>query len=129
MAFDVDALIAEAENEPFVFTYDGTEYELPHGKTLTMRQQLDLAGAGGDAGGFVDVLREVAPDTVDAMLDMPGHATLAVIKAWNEHSGIDQGESSASTDSSKSTERPSSGTSTRTTANRSARRSQAKKAR
>ena len=90
---DLQRIVDDADLPPFEFIgVDGQPASLPHIKTLTARQAIRVLD-----GHLETVLREVAPESVDQILDLPAHATDALVKAWLAHSG----ESSASSRSSR----------------------------
>ena len=117
MAFDLDALAAEAEGvSPFEFTFGGESYQLPG--QFDMRAAAALSAGkvyeglelllGGDQWARMQTAEQVL---TDAMLG-------ALLDRYAEHTGVSLGESSASTSSSASTVRPSKRTSNGSTRRR-----------
>lgn len=93
--FNVDTLRAEAQHEPFPFVLDGEEHQLPHARTLPADRALLL-----DAGGFSEVLPDVVgPELAARLMRLEVFALEDLLHAWLRHSGMEPGESSASTDS------------------------------
>ncbi len=144
--YDLQAVYAE-KADPFWFRWDDQWWELPHPKMLDFEVQLKVesfdvsalteAGDGEDVeavakakidelfglimgGGQATEWRQVQVRPLQMMLDM--------FSQWMEHSKAGMGESEASTDSSKSTGRPSKLTSTASTGSGSPQRSRARKA-
>lgn len=115
MAFDLDAFIAEADDEPFVFTFGGVEFTWPG--TLDLRADAALA-----EGRLFDALRYnngpqhekfmAAWESHDGTLDV--RAVKGLFSAHATHRGVSLGESPASSSSSASTEKRSRPTSKRT---------------
>lgn len=113
--FDLRAVIDDTDLPPFLFTdAAGGQRQLPHLQALTTRQA--LRAMDGDLEG---VLRQVAPEVADVVLDLPAYALDALLRAWMAHSGVDEQGKSASP-SSGSTATPSKRTS-RSTGSRSRR--------
>lgn len=104
--FNLDAVVSESAGKgPFRFQFGGDEYELP--------PDMNIIAAAAMAGGEIyeglklllgheqwKRMRESDSVLTDAMLS-------ALFTAYQEHMGVDMGESSASTVSSKPTVRPS----------------------
>lgn len=115
MTFDLDAFIAEVERTPFVFTFGGEEFTWPGGIDVRMTTLL----AEGKLDEALRVLNgEQHARFMQAWAGHNGVLDNEVIRglfgAHASHVGSSLGESSASTGSSKSTERPSKPTSKRT---------------
>lgn len=99
--FDLDAVGREAEGEPFVFRFSGTEYTLP--SRLDMR-----AAAAFSAGRLDDGLRTLlGPEQWGQLQAAEGLfddvALSALLNAYAAHIGITIPESQASTSWPKST--------------------------
>lgn len=91
---DLDVLIAESKREDFTFTLAGTERRFPHAATLTYDQ---LLLADRDP---VQLFPEITDeDTAKQLRAMPAFALEAVVEGWMKHSGVDPGESAASSSS------------------------------
>lgn len=111
--FDLDALGVEETTEPFVFTFGGEEFKIPHHydpRIFRRANQGDLAGA---------LLAMIGAEQFDRLdkIDKPfdeRHMT-ALFNAWASHDVTSVGEAKASSRSSKSTGRPSKRTSSGTT--------------
>ncbi|HEY5987002.1 MAG TPA: hypothetical protein VIV12_11600 [Streptosporangiaceae bacterium] len=103
--FDLDAVEAEASGKDFTFKLGGVEFVMP---ALSRLDRKAVKRVAKETSGKGEI------DSIDAMLrialgdeqwekfdELP--LTLAGVKdlfeAWSDHSGIDVGESSASTDS------------------------------
>lgn len=138
--FDLDAVYAETRTEPFRFKWAGEEWELPlfadiDWRALGLANELTaLADTENMAEVDVSVLRRLfefafGPTQAARWDKVPQNtsAMTTLFGAWQSYSGTTLGESSASTDSSASTERPSKPTSTGTTRSGSRRRSTAAK--
>jgi hypothetical protein len=110
--FDLDAVAAEADGEPFVFTFGGEEYVLA--PKVDIRVGIALAEED-----WIGALRRMLGDQWDRLVASPAALTgpLAgtLIRAYLDHSGQSAGESSASSRSSGNTARPSKRTSRATT--------------
>lgn len=88
MTFDADAAAAAAtdEYEPFHFTWQGQEHELPHPMTLTEAQAVQLRG-----GQLHDLLAEIAPEAHEVIMGMQLHVSSKLAEAWFELAG-DEGK-------------------------------------
>lgn len=141
--YDLQAVYAE-NSKPFYFRWADRWWMLPHLKNLDFEVQAKvetfdfsmLTGTNVDldtARNRIDDLfnlvmgdeqgtewRAVNPRPVNMLLDM--------LQSWTKHSGVKEGEASASEGSSRSTGRPSKRTSKGSTASASRRRSPAKAA-
>jgi hypothetical protein len=104
--FDLRTAAADdGDLEPFPFIgLDGKTHELPNARSLTGRQasqmQQDLDG----------VLREVAPDVAEMMLDLRTDQIEKIAEAWINHAregASEAGKSTSSSASSPATARPS----------------------
>lgn len=85
---DLDVLQAEATFEPFRFTLDAQERELPHVQTLSTEQALQV-----EAGQAKDVIVTIAgQDLADRLMKLPAFAMNAVLEGWLQHAGLAQGE-------------------------------------
>lgn len=88
---DLDALIAEADKQPYSFTLGGEERTLPHIETLTYDQ---LIRAEDD---FLGLVAEVTDDdTAGAIRVLPIFALEELLKRWFAHAGVEVGELLAS---------------------------------
>lgn len=116
MAFDLDALIAEAEGEPFAFVFGGVEFTwagsidyrvtdlLGEGKLFEALERLN-----GDQHEKFTATWEAHPGVLSSKV------VYGLFGEHAKHAGSSLGESSASAVSSKSTARPPKQTSKRTT--------------
>lgn len=114
MSFDLDALIAEAEQRPpFEFTFGGEQYELPPDLDITIAVSL----SAGDLLGSLQKLlgEEQWARIVASKATFTASAMLTLLERYGEYCGTSLGESAASSRSSKSTVRPSKRTSKGTT--------------
>ncbi|GGN39443.1 hypothetical protein FHR83_006717 [Actinoplanes campanulatus] len=134
-----------AENKPdFWFRWADRWWRLPNMHMLDFDIQVDVMGFQGrvsEDNPDVNALKAMVNDLFDLIMDA-GHEGQAsdwravkprplpmlmdLLSQWSEQSGVDEGESSASTSSSPSTGRPSKRTSKPSTASGSARRSTAR---
>lgn len=127
MPFDLDAVLVEpkkaAKTKQFTFTFDGDEYTL-----ITPADSINLdllALNAANRGDYVNALmRLMSPDEyariVRSSKTFTGEAILSLLDAYYKHTAaMDTGESAASSNSSKSTARPSKRTSKSTTGSRS----------
>lgn len=115
MTFDLDAFIAEGEDEPFRFTFGGVEFTWPG--TLDLRADVALAeGRLWDAlaknNGVQHEKFMATWEAHDGTLDM--RVIRGLFAAHAKHRGVSLGESSASSSSSETTEKRSRQTSKRT---------------
>lgn len=97
MSFDLDAAVRESLGTPFTFKLGGKEFTLPHQKDV---DKSSLVLADGNPGQYaMDSLRIALGDQWDAFdeiaLSVSGVDKLYA--AWNEHCGVEAGESQAST--------------------------------
>jgi hypothetical protein len=95
MTFNLDTVIAESDLAPFPFELDGEARTLPHIQTLTTEQAVRV-----EMGNPIEVLQEIGGDELGTRLGkLPAFALNALLEAWLAHSGLQPGESSASTGS------------------------------
>lgn len=142
--YDLQKVYAE-KAKPFWFHWEDQWWTLPHLRMLDFEVQArvsefdfgELAEVSGDeaieaAKAKVNELFALlmGPEQAAewAEVSRPLEPLLDMIQQWSKHSGADQGESSASAGSSRSTGRPSKRTSTASTGSGSRKRSTAKKA-
>jgi hypothetical protein len=102
--FDLDALETEASGKDYRFTLGGHEFVMPALARLDRKAVKKLRGlADKDNLEFIDeTLRLALGDEAFAIFDELPLSTAGVqslFEDWSNHSGIDTGESSASTDS------------------------------
>jgi hypothetical protein len=115
--FDLDALAAEEEGEPFRFTFGGQEFAA----TAFDPRALTAFAAGDTVTAFRRMLgteQAARFEAIDEPLTMG--RLKALVTAWSEHFGLAEGEAKASSRSSKGTGRPSKRTSNGPTASVSA---------
>ena len=97
MSYDLDAAVREDRGEPFVFTLGGQEFTLPHQKDVDKKFLLVADELRGDS--IIQALRIALGEQWEAFdaipLSISGVEKL--YEAWNEHSGVESGEGSAST--------------------------------
>lgn len=138
--FDLDALYAEQRKAPFQFRWSGETWELPafsdiDWRALQLAVEIEsLANVDNVADVDVTIIQRMfgyafSPEQAERWERVPQSTTamIALFGQWQRHGGADMGESSASTDSSASTGRPSRRTSTGTTASGSRPRSSARR--
>lgn len=124
MPFDLDAVASEVTREPFEFTFGG--------ETYTLSPTFDIRIVGHlTEGEVIEALRLTLGD--EQWDQMQASETVltseqfkALFDAYMKHCGIDAGEASASTGSSRSTGRPSKRTSSGSTASSSRNSSRAR---
>lgn len=115
MVFDLDAVIADVQREPFVFTFGGVEFTWPGGVDLRVSALLsegNLLGALERLNGDQHEKFMASWENHEGLLD--NTFIKALFGEHAKHAGSSLGESSASTGSSKSTEKRSRPTSSRT---------------
>ena len=118
MAFDLDAVIAEATGAPYEFTFGGEIFTLPPDADVFAVQKM-AKGEVGDA--LVMMLGAEQYARMESLPQLFGvKAFEALMTNYMSYIGSTVGESLASTDSSPSTERPSNPTSSVSTASPSA---------
>ncbi len=128
--------------DDFWFFWADRWWKLPNLNLLDFDIQLQVMAFQGrvsEDSTDAEALKSLVNDLFDLIMEAghPGQAAdwrevtrpltmlLGMLGDWSEHSGVDEGESSASTSSSKSTGRPSKPTSKRSTGSGSPRRSTA----
>lgn len=92
--FDLDAAANEAEGIPFDFTFGGEKYQLPPRPDVLAASMLSV---GNLYGGLERMLGEEQWQRIlssSAVMDEPKFA--ALLAAYKAHSGVDVGESVAS---------------------------------
>jgi hypothetical protein len=98
--FDLDALAAEADGEPFRFVFGGETYELPAEPDFRV-------GVALGRGDSVEAMRLMFGEHWDRVLAsktrLTGSMAGKLLKAYMAHTGNNVGESKASSSSSKST--------------------------
>lgn len=95
--FDLDAVEAEAAGEPFVFTYRGHEYSLPHVQDVD--RKVLLAADQGEIAAMNELFRaglDIDYEQFNAQ-PMKVRSLDALFKAWLKHCGLEPGELVAST--------------------------------
>ena len=140
--FDLDAVYAEERGEPFRFRWQGRDWELPPFGEIDLRAIESLKDLAALADADETNIAELDISAFNKLLEhglgpeqwvewekvsQPGTAVIRLLNEWQKHSGADVGEAPASTDSSKSTGRPSKRTSSGATGSGSAKRSPARK--
>lgn len=81
-----------------VETESGT-FQLPKAEYLTGRQAQAFEDADEREGGIYAVLDEVSPGLGTALIDVPVKYVKELVEAWQADSGIELGESAASSTS------------------------------
>lgn len=129
---DLDAAYAEIRKAPYVFTWAGREFSLPHLAELDFRLQMKIEEAQSlDAKELLDLFDEMFGEQQAAdfaKVTMPTGALFMLFERWLAHSGAKPGEDSASTGSSGTTGKRSRQTSAGSTGSGSPKRSTAKEA-
>lgn len=95
--FDLDAVEAEAAGEPFSFVFGGRTYTLPHLHDID-RKLLNTADQG-DIAAMREAFKTGLGDDYEEFEAQPMklRSLEALFRAWTEHSGLQPGESQAST--------------------------------
>lgn len=96
-AFDLDAVEAQANGEPFDFDFGGRIYTLPHVQDLD--RKVLLAADQGEQAAMAELLRSGLGEDhaeFDAQ-PMKLRSLEALFKAWLKHCGLEPGELRAST--------------------------------
>lgn len=98
--FDLDAAINEVDNEPFVFTYRGREWTLPHFNDLNIWPTVDAAERG-DFAAMRAVLETAFGDEWEEFHSKPltRGGLNSLFARYQKHAGLKPGESRASTGS------------------------------
>lgn len=100
-SFDLDAYAAKDPAPPFTFTFRGRDWELPSMQELDAWHLLDAAGKG-DQQATLEVIRLAFGDSYDefrATGPIPQRVLNGLFEQYMKHSGIQPGESAASTSS------------------------------
>lgn len=95
--FDLDAVANEEGGIPFDFTFGGEKYQLPPRPDVLAAS---LMSVGNLYGGLARLMGDEQWERIlgsDAVMDEPKLA--ALLAAYKAHSGVDLGESVASTSS------------------------------
>lgn len=111
--FNLDALQNDANQEPFRFTHGGEEYTLPANPDLLAGVAFQRGDAEGGLRRLLGGDQWARITASDAVLDTGKFVKL--MAAYEAHIGATAGELAASSNSSKSTARPSKRTSNGTT--------------
>ena len=128
--FDLDAVFAEEQADPFPFRWAGRQWELPHMEDADVEVVNEIRLK--DEFGLDDILSlfpRLLPEgqrEAWSQVQKPTKALTRLFEQWLTHSGASSGESSGSGDSSSSTEPKSRRTSTGSTASGSRKRSSRK---
>lgn len=98
--FDLDALIADADNKPFKFTFAGREWTLPHLSDLDA-WPLIAAMEQGDSTAARSTMALAVGDEWDEFRShrMPQHALNSLFERYTAHSGMAPGKQPASSSS------------------------------
>jgi hypothetical protein len=115
--FDLDAVAAEAERDPYPFIWKGQRWVLRHASTIDLRT-LEPADGGDLAAMRLAILSALGEEQAARFNAVPqdANAITVLFDRWTKHAGHDEGESSASPASFASTEprsRPASRSTTR----------------
>lgn len=129
---DLDAAYAEIRRDPYLFTWAGREWTLPHLSDLDYRtmlriEQRDELGVEELAALFADLFSADQRDAW-AQTNVPLAVVFMLFDRMVKHSGAQPGESPASEPSSESTGANLKPTSAASTASASPKRSTAKRA-
>lgn len=98
--FDLDAVAAEATSEPFAFQHGGRTWTLPHLQDSDARWML-REGNPGDQESMREMIQAGLGDQYPEFMKVPLSMRQVehLFRAWTEHSGVDVGESGASSGS------------------------------
>jgi hypothetical protein len=110
--FDLDAAAAEAEGAPLEFTFCGERWSIKHMKAFGRHTKRALSAIGGnDDDAAVDLMLSTGMGAERyerwKQLDPGIGVEEALLDRWLEHCGLSRGKSESSTDSSVTTETPS----------------------
>lgn len=95
------------DQNKFDVTVGAQTFHLVKAEYMTGDQVEHLKAADSHEGGMYGVLDDLCPGLGTAFRGVPQKYFKEFVEAWQKDSGIELGESSASTSSSSSTERPS----------------------
>ncbi|MGY4902572.1 hypothetical protein [Streptomyces sp. 900116325] len=95
--FNLDAVQAEVELTPFRVHFGGRRFELAHMQSLNAWDAI-AAAERGDITVVADSLKLALGDQWDDFrkVPLPQHKLMPLFKAWQQHSGVEPGESQAS---------------------------------
>ncbi|KND30081.1 hypothetical protein [Streptomyces stelliscabiei] len=99
--FNLDAVKAEVESTPFIVHWNGRRFEFAHMQDLDSWELL-AAADGGEANAVMGSLRlALGGEQWKAFREkpLPQYKLMPLFKAWQKHCGMEEGESSASSDS------------------------------
>lgn len=98
--FNLDAVKAEVESTPFVVHWNSRPFSFAHMQDLDCWELL-AAADGGEAAAVTGSLRLALGDQWDDFRSkpLPQYKLMPLFRAWQKHCGMEQGESSASSDS------------------------------
>ncbi|MFD3517702.1 hypothetical protein [Streptomyces sp. NPDC058657] len=98
--FNLDAVEAEVELTPFVFQYQGRRWTMAHMMELDI-MPLMVAAQSGDAAAMVGSFRVALGDDWAEFqkVGLPNYKLQPLFEAYQKHSGMQPGESLASTGS------------------------------
>jgi hypothetical protein len=98
--FNLDAVKAEVESTPFVVHWNGRPFTFQHMQELDSWELLAAADSG-DVGAVTGSLRLALGEQWDDFRKkpLPQYKLMPLFKAWQKHCGMEEGESSASSDS------------------------------
>lgn len=99
--FDLDAVIREAEGDPFVFTFAGDDYELPSQPDIRAIAAMSAGRLDQALSSLLGAEQWEQLQAADAVFDT--NALQALMEAYAAHGGTSLGNSQAPTSSSKST--------------------------
>lgn len=130
--FDLDAVAAEAEKDPYPFSWKGQRWVLKHASTIDLRT-LEPADGGDLAAMRLAILSALGEEQAARFNTVPqdADAMAALFDRWTNHAGNAEGESPASPASSASTEprsRPASRSTTRASGSASSGKARSRRA-
>jgi hypothetical protein len=95
--FNLDAVKAEVELSPFRLHFDGRRWEMAHLQELDIWDLVEAA-EGGDAKAMLGAFKLALGDDFDDFrkIRLPQYKLTALFKAYQQHCGLEPGESAAS---------------------------------
>lgn len=95
--FNLDAVQAESALEPFRFNFAGQRFTMAHLEALDVHDLLAAAGQG-DIGMMVSAFKAALGEeyTKFRKVPLPQYKLKALFAAYQEHCGVESGESPAS---------------------------------
>jgi hypothetical protein len=95
--FNLDAVKSEVELTPFRVHFDGRRWEFAHLNGLDIWDLVEAAD-GGDMKAVIGAFKLALGDQYDDFrkVRLPQYKMMPLFKAWQQHCGVEPGESQAS---------------------------------